>query len=336
MMKFIHTADLHLKRIFKNINIDKNLRREDQWKCLEKIIEASNEVDFLMISGDLYEREYFTLSDIHRLLEAFKNTKARIIIALGNHDHYKEDSVFKNIKLPENVFVFPPYKKYFQFDEFNLRIYGFSWEKDLYKDYDLNFDLDKNYNNILVMHGTVDGLDDYLPINIEKIRDFDYVALGHIHKFMKINEKIFYPGSPEGLSFKETGPRYYIYGNLKDKTLTTKQVECQIKKLENYKVDISEKNINEILEELSGLNKDTIYRLELLGKNSEKDFYIKTIKSRFDFEIIDKTEKYYEIDKLIEENKNTYIENVFKDLKNSQSPYKDKALDLAVKLLLGD
>src|SRR4030067_894211 len=45
----------------------------------------------------------------------------------------------------------------------------------------------------------------------EKIPDsyfglvFDYVALGHYHKFSKVQERVFYAGSTERISFNEIG-----------------------------------------------------------------------------------------------------------------------------------
>lgn len=41
-------------------------------------------------------------------------------------------------------------------------------------------------------------------IPVELIREFDYVALGHIHKPQKISDKAFYSGSPIPLRFSET------------------------------------------------------------------------------------------------------------------------------------
>ena len=62
-MKFVHIADMHLDRAFTSLS-DKgvmgDLRRLEQRKVFKKIIEyiKENNVDYLFISGDLYEHEY--------------------------------------------------------------------------------------------------------------------------------------------------------------------------------------------------------------------------------------------------------------------------------------
>jgi len=43
--------------------------------------------------------------------------------------------------------------------------------------------------------------------------NFDYIALGHIHKFQKVGENIFYSGSPIPLTFKEAEYKKYIIIN---------------------------------------------------------------------------------------------------------------------------
>ena len=62
-MKFVHIADMHFDRPFVNLS-DKNilgdLRRLEQRKVLKKIIDyiKENKIEYLFISGDLYENQY--------------------------------------------------------------------------------------------------------------------------------------------------------------------------------------------------------------------------------------------------------------------------------------
>jgi exonuclease SbcD len=52
--------------------------------------------------------------------------------------------------------------------------------------------------------GNLDGV----PSQIFK--DFDYVALGHLHKCQKVSEKIYYSGSPIPLTFKEAKNKQFV------------------------------------------------------------------------------------------------------------------------------
>jgi len=85
-MKFVHIADVHLDIPFKTISQRANigdLRRLEQRNALKKVIEfiKENNIEYLFISGDLYEQEYIRESSIKFLNELFKqipNTKVYI------------------------------------------------------------------------------------------------------------------------------------------------------------------------------------------------------------------------------------------------------------------
>ncbi|MCX6670868.1 MAG: metallophosphoesterase, partial [Euryarchaeota archaeon] len=72
--------------------------------------------------------------------------------------------------------------------------------------------IDKNTDyNLLLAHGAVKGIKEFkmnefneLFIPVKNLsQDFDYIALGHYHKFTKLQENAFYAGSTEHLSFTE-------------------------------------------------------------------------------------------------------------------------------------
>ena len=62
-MKFIHLADVHLAD---NLNFKSDLSSLIRMKNKEsfyRILEENQDVDFILIAGDLYERDSFTLND---------------------------------------------------------------------------------------------------------------------------------------------------------------------------------------------------------------------------------------------------------------------------------
>jgi DNA repair exonuclease SbcCD nuclease subunit len=67
--------------------------------------------------------------------------------------------------------------------------------------------------HILLAHG---GDERNIPINRKKLVElnYDYIALGHIHKPEMITDKIAYCGSLEPLDKNETGERGYIFGEI--------------------------------------------------------------------------------------------------------------------------
>jgi exonuclease SbcD len=57
-------------------------------------------------------------------------------------------------------------------------------------------------------------------IPVELLKDFDYVALGHIHKPQKISENAYYSGSPIPLRFSETLAKSVMLLDLKDSKIS--------------------------------------------------------------------------------------------------------------------
>ena len=71
-----------------------------------------------------------------------------------------------------------------------------------------------------MLHGTLagqEGHDAYAPFQLQQLlaRDFDYWALGHIHKRALLHEgpMVIYPGNVQGRHIKETGEKgcYVVY-----------------------------------------------------------------------------------------------------------------------------
>ena len=85
-MKFLHMADMHFDAPFSSLNSKKNLgetRRLEQRNVFKEIIKyvKENDIDYLFISGDLYEHEYVRKSTIDFINNCFKeieNTKVFI------------------------------------------------------------------------------------------------------------------------------------------------------------------------------------------------------------------------------------------------------------------
>ena len=85
-MKFLHISDLHIGKIVNDFSM-----LEDQRFLLEQIsgMAASNEVDAVVIAGDIYDRaippgEAVTLFDA--FLTELVRQKIQVILISGNHD----------------------------------------------------------------------------------------------------------------------------------------------------------------------------------------------------------------------------------------------------------
>jgi len=240
-MLLLHTSDLHIgKRLHEESLIEdqKYILNE-----IIKIIK-DRKVDVLMIAGDIYDRSDPSIEAINVfndfLTNLYKENIETMIIS-GNHDSLDRLSfgskLFDDLKIHiasiynghlvkysiEDVdFYLMPFVRKFQIKDF---ISEDEYEKmsnqtnDIIKwvlDREM---IDKNRKNILLTHqfvtsgkdrpelsdsesgnyvGTLDEVDAGL------FADFDYVALGHIHRSQHIKkESIRYSGSPLIYSFNE-------------------------------------------------------------------------------------------------------------------------------------
>lgn len=279
-MKFIHLADVHLADSF---NFDKTLSkkiREASRQSLSNILESNNDVDFALIAGDLFERAYFTSSDFKRLFSIFEDFSKDIYYVSGNHDYFDSyNSIFLE-NSPENFHVFGS-ENLEVFEKDKLRVYGISYKDRIFsKDLDLAIKLDDEFFNIFLIHGDVDREEsNYFSLNSKIMieTNFDYIAMGHIHKAHSLNN-IYYPGSVEPHDFTDI----YDYGYIRFDDGKVNFVDSSILKFYDFKLDFRDfDNEEDLLSHINHKlkNKKNIVRIEIL---SDKDIDQKFIRNNID------------------------------------------------------
>ncbi|HLR35586.1 MAG TPA: DNA repair exonuclease [Tissierellales bacterium] len=360
MIKFIHTGDLHLGSQFKSASfhgtVGKN-RRMELWETFKRIINRGkeNSVDFLFITGDIFEEDVFNLGDIRRLRDSFLTLNdTKIIISTGNHDTLKKSSLYELIEWPENVYIFGNKNiEKFEFQELNTVIWGFSWEKNEYKSSDfLEFqDLDPNKTNILLIHGDLTNSEsNYLPLDKNKLVSigFNYIALGHIHKPKLISEKIAYCGSPEPLDFGETGVHGIIEGIVDKSKVNLELINFSKRQFQIKEINIdSLMNYDEVIESIINCDKKEnkekdLYRIILTGLiDRDIKLDIKELKSYlasefYYVEVIDNTVLDYDLERLKEDNRDNVIGIFIEKMeeKDLQDPIVREALYMGLESLL--
>ncbi len=233
MIKLIHTADIHLDSPFAMLDLQKSeIRRQEIRESFEALINLaySTRADILIIAGDLFDSSFVTHETLNIISNGFaKIPDCRIVIAPGNHDPAGDNSVYKKIKLPPNVYVFDSEDiTYFDFPELDARVYGYAFTSQYYEKSPLCTDIVKDSSkiNILVCHGdTLSPISRYAPITVADIEraGFDYTALGHVHNSDGVHELKSggfwaYSGCLEGRGFDETGEKGVITARIdKDK-----------------------------------------------------------------------------------------------------------------------
>lgn len=226
-VRFIHAADIHLGSILSTVSdgIPRQIEEKLQTAVFEaygRICEAAihYEVDFLLLSGDVYDGEVRSVKADHFFTEKCKKLEKhgiQVFIIAGNHDPLNNKAGGQHYKLPNNV-------KYFGSDEVEIedvqndngrliaRVLGQSYraKSESRKMYSSYTPPDAGVLNIGLLHTQLDPANRaYVPCSLKDLlskKDIDYWALGHIHKCKILNSKnpvVAYPGIPQGRDFGE-------------------------------------------------------------------------------------------------------------------------------------
>lgn len=359
-VKIAHVADVHLGVKCNGIGGRYEQRSSEIASTFYKIIKiCENEnVDFLLIAGDLFDDVNVLESSLKELKRVFSKVNFKIIISPGNHDPFTPDSPYSS-KWPENVFIFKNLKmNKISFPEYNLDIWGSAFQGQ-YKEKNF-FDLmnvDSNKINLCVIHGNLSNSenDNYCPISAQDIENsgMDYIALGHIHKRSNIGcvgrTHFAYPGCPEGSGFDETGKKGFYIGTVSKGICDLEFKEVSRRIYENLEVNISNLNseydiidkiLGEIQEQFGADYCDNLYKIKLVGYTSE-DFFVdvNSIESQindkiFFVKLIDETETEIDVEKLKFRNdfKSIFIKKMLAKVEASITDEEKDANKLALKL----
>lgn len=317
-MKFVHIADMHFDMPFTVLSKNglAEERRLDQRNVFNKMINyiKENNIKYLFIAGDLYENEYVRKSTIEYINDCFKqipNTK--IYITPGNHDPYLNNSYYNKYEWNENVHIFTKLEKV---ENKDVNLYGYGFTDFYSKKIELPTVLDNSKINILLMHADLDGstreVGEYNPILESEFKNtnFDYIALGHVHKSnFEDGKKIIYPGSMIAGGFDELGKHGMVVGDIEE---NTKEISLQFIPLDNKEfveinLDVSTiASKEELIEKTNDIqvDNDKYYKIILVGtKNIEIDTndLIKYITNKNIIKIKDKTKVEYDLDKISKE-----------------------------------
>lgn len=232
-MKFLHLADLHLGKKIGEYDLESvqrdaldkivNLVNErdistvviagDIYDSKNPSISATNLLDEFLSNLHKYKKKVLMISGNHDQEDKL-NFGSKILSNDGIHivSHVK-DSLKPIIIDDVNFYLLPFVNKYDVRNAFSLDDIDTLSEAISYVIKEMN--IDKTKKNVIVTHQAVVGvnkekisgsevsvsldMDGYIGgedvINASVYKDFDYVALGHIHKAYNVNQNARYPGA---------------------------------------------------------------------------------------------------------------------------------------------
>lgn len=224
MLKFIHTSDIHLDSPLRGLEYYEGAPvdsiRGATRQAFKNLVELaiSEEVDFVLIAGDLYDGDWkdyntglFFASEMSKLREV----GIRVFIVSGNHDAASQIS--RQLRMPDNVKVFPTKKpETITIDDFDIAIHGQSFANQAITE-DLSTaypDAISGHFNIGLLHTSAtgrEGHEPYAPCTVEGLlsKGYDYWALGHVHKREVLYKEpwIIFSGCIQGRHIREIGEK---------------------------------------------------------------------------------------------------------------------------------
>lgn len=221
--RLLHTADLHLDRAFAGSGCDgrlARLRRAGLRQALQAIGERawSEQCQAVTIAGDLYEHERAGVDTERFLLQTFEAWRPiRVFIAPGNHDALLPGSLYRRIQWPPNVHLFvEPVLTPVRLAD-GLTLWGLGHREPAWMGNPLDSDVPRasGETHLALFHGAElgsrpDGKSIHGPFRAAQIRErgFSFALCGHYHRRrIDTAHGLVYPGSPEPLTFDETGAR---------------------------------------------------------------------------------------------------------------------------------
>lgn len=287
MVRILHFADLHLDSPFSLRSPREAERRRTELRSdLSSVMMyiRAQKVDICLIAGDLFDGESVT-PETRALLERELSScpSCRFFIAAGNHDPLTEASPYKLMQLPANVHVFSTQKERVSIDELGVDVYGFSFDKNDCRTNPLCGypALDPSRINLLCCHGDLDGGAEspygaFVRADIAQ-SEFDYVALGHIHKGtgLQCENGVYwaYPGCVEGRGFDETGEKGVLFGAVEKGNVAMKFIRISKRRYEIAQVDVTDLSRMQALERLRETarryGEDAVLRFVLTGQTKK-------------------------------------------------------------------
>lgn len=289
MISFLHCADLHLDSAFSYLNDKEKTkqRNSELRKSIDKMLLFAKEkqVDFVLISGDVFDNENATLQTCQYVDQLFSNVNFPIIIIPGNHDKIGGNSLLMNFTFSNNVTILN--EEFKQFTYQNVKIhYG---ESAFF-----NQTLDDHFDHILMWHGDIaatmlkDG-ENPLSLNLLDLKKVVYIAMGHIHQYQvkKQNQTlIVYPGCLMGRGFDELNQKGFVYNQLQNHQIISSFIPLKNRMYKEIKIDVSNKKEDESIQTfiIKSL-KEKIQTIEDYHKHLYKVILMGQAKEDFDFEL---------------------------------------------------
>ena len=263
-MRFIHISDLHAGKTLGKVS-----RNPDLEYALSQILDAVKEegIGLVLIAGDVFDKANPDNESKELIFDFFlrlKDAKSEVVVIAGNHDSYDFMKSIKGLTKLANVHIYDrPSKENFLYSHGELKVACLPYPservltsadeeaKKSYADLVGRFisflaqQVKDSRYKVLLAHLFVAGskytrtekeatVTQHYAVQPASLSDtFDYVALGHVHRYQRIESAptyAYYTGSLYQLDFSEAGDKkFFNVVDLSEGQPKIEKVELSIK-----------------------------------------------------------------------------------------------------------
>ena len=250
-MRIIHCADLHLDSKMES-NLDKEqalLRRSELIETYERMVEYAhdNDVRAILIAGDLFDKTHIRKEVKKRVVEQIvSHPEIEFYYLKGNHDRcdFMEPGIDE---IPANFHMFSD-EGWTSYECDDVVVSGMEINSSNVSTLAQRLVLNSAATNIVMLHGQqsdYDGKDGAEIINTTALKGkfIDYLALGHIHKYIyeQLDDRgvYCYPGCLEGRGFDETGDKGFVVLEINDGHIESEFIPFAKRRLHEIEVPVT-------------------------------------------------------------------------------------------------
>lgn len=223
MSTIIHAADFHIGAKFDFLPSARAMDAVNlQFSALQDMVNyaAASAADAVLIAGDLFDTPDIRPQIATAVFSVLGKCPCPVFIAPGNHDYYHIGSVYSTQLLPQNIHVFRErFLEPVPLADGETVIWGAAFQ-DTKASIPLDAPLDASKTNICLVHGELGSSGGYNPISESAVLGsrFDYIALGHNHRFsgvFRISQTVLScPGCFAATASNELGVKGYLAGHV--------------------------------------------------------------------------------------------------------------------------
>lgn len=288
-MKFLHTADWQIGRIFQYEQNEDGRdpsaamvqARFDAVAAIARLATEHN-VDAVLVAGDVFEKAGVRDTTLRRLFNALEGYRGRWVLLPGNHDAALAESVWTRAQrlgiVPANVTLALESRAY-EFPDLGIAVLAAPLaQRQTHVDLTDPFDhlaTGEGLVRIGLAHGSVEGIlqadiDSPNPIAQDRAQraNLAYLALGDWHGTKQINPRTWYSGTPEQDRYKDNDSGNVLLVEI-DNPQSLPRVTAQRVGRFHWHDEAHELNgaadTDRLIESLAAHNKDAVLYLKVSG-----------------------------------------------------------------------